>query len=264
MAGNDINLYSVPSDAASPDVRLRAQTAASINGNLNVTEVADAVTASATHPVIGTATISEAAQTLTSAVGVRVTGSSTITEAAQTATTAAGVLVQASLSATEAAQTVTASGTITSGAATITGSLNVTEAADTVTASGSVTDTVASSGLRPGGIGHHGQRRRHLTIFPATPEEEEPPVAVEPLPRKPKAKVRKAAVAEIRKFAVGFIEAQPEPNAAEIIARLEATARYEQFMSERANRARVLALIARLIEEAANDDEEAAMLLLAA
>ena len=71
-------------------------------------------------------------------------------------------------------------------------------------------------------------------------------------------------MAEIRKFAVAFIEAQPEPTAAEIIARLEATARYEQFMAERANRARVFALIARLIEEAANDDEEAAMLLLAA
>ena len=88
MAGNDISLYSVPSDTDPDDVRLRAPSAGSITGTANITEAADTVAATGTVLVRGAATITESADTVAGAGTVAssgtITGAANITEAADT------------------------------------------------------------------------------------------------------------------------------------------------------------------------------------
>ena len=244
---------------------------------LTVTEAADTVTASGTvplAPITANLSVTEAAQTLTSAVAVSVKGSATVSEAAQTLTGAAGVLAKGTAGITEAAQTVTgaaavtvaASATITEGAHTLTGSGAVSGAGG-VTANASITeagDTLSADGTVPkaagGGGGGGSSRSRRPVIIWLEQKRDEPPI-----PAKPKQTVRRKVEREVRKVTAEVMALEAAPTVADIMDMLEAEARYRDFLAQQANRMRIEALIQRMLEQAANDDEEdAEWLLLAA
>ena len=238
--------------------------AGTITGSASITESADTITATATHPVVGTLTKTEGADTISAAGTHPVTGSLTKTESADTIAATATHPVIGSATVTEGADTISADGTVIA-AGGVVGSATITEAADTVGATGTVEGgTVVVETPRAGGVGS-GQKGRVIQRFYADEGvAEETSFSSQDTPtKKPK---RRAVVRAIERFVAAEIANAPEvPALTDLLRRVEQEAQYRAFLNERAvNQRRIEALIAAMIEEAENDDEEAVMLLLAA
>lgn len=259
MAGNDINLYSVPTDSDRDDVRLRAQTAAGVTGTLNKTEAADTVAATGTVLVKASLTKTEAADTITATGAVTVAAALTKTEAADTVSATGAVLVKGSAAITEGADTISATGNVTTGSTTVTATANINEAADTVLATGTTSGSVAPiSGVGLGGAMVDYARRRSKRNKQARKaqraalwEQIAASVRAQTVEEAPAVEVVAQVVADIRPMLAYDIAP------ARIVERLPAKPLLTQELVDRLTKA-ILA------EIAANDDEEAAFMLLVA
>lgn len=113
MAGNDVFLYSVPSDADNDDVRLRDPTTSAgagvITVSLSATEAQDTFAGTADLVVGLTLTATEAQDTFAGTVGLVAAVSLSVTEAQDVFAGTVGLVAAVSLAATEAQDT--ASGT---------------------------------------------------------------------------------------------------------------------------------------------------------
>ncbi len=218
--------------------------AGTITGTANITEAAQTVTGAGTVLVAGTASITEAAQTVTGAGTHPVIGTASITEAAHTLTGAGAVLVTGTASITEAANTVTASGTVAA-AGTITGTAEITEGADSVSGEGVVValQVPSSEGARGGG-GSSAVRMGSAKLRDGKAIDD----TVDRILARMTAPPEVATPAAVKRVASAI---RAEPEAPKVtLAQVEASMR------------RVLAEMAAI--EAANDDEEAAFMLLVA
>ena len=110
MAGNDVFLSVVPSDANPADVRLVDPTGAAlaINGALSASETGDTLVASGVLAITGSLSVTEAGDTLTAAGVLAITGTLSITEAPDVATSAGALAITGATTATEAPDTLAA------------------------------------------------------------------------------------------------------------------------------------------------------------
>jgi len=104
MAGNDVNLFSVPSDPDRDDVRLgQTVSGGAVVGTLTVTEADDTLSSAATVPIVAVASITEADDTLASTSSVAVQAVATSTEADDTLASNATVIDPAAAAAADSA-----------------------------------------------------------------------------------------------------------------------------------------------------------------
>ena len=257
-----------------------------LSGTSSITEGGDTVSATGALSIAGQASITEAADTLSAAGESQITGSGSadITEADDGVSATGTLAIKATASVTEASDTVSASGVVA-----LTGAANITEGADTVSAAGKLAivgsaaisegeDTVAAEGVSPPSepiLGEAGITEDDDTVvaFGARPNDRQPggwapTILVDRQGRPVNLQKKKNEVLQKARAVVKELPAEGKQEAKEAIRDLaaEVTAQHVRELQDALAGAdkildRVMAELARLAEEAEDEDDIEFLLL---